>query len=326
LPAPPQIPSGQCDGVVYLFQLSYVDANTGETIAITNNGGDFRYWGPVGGIEARKTIASDGTWTGSVIWFASRGAARNAMLPYESRLERPIFQADSASFVNLRREDGLPDNCGGNTPVYPPASAPSVNPRTYDHTGSDGISRPINYNINFPGVGISPTINFPDLPDIKIPVKIDATGIEVNIPVGIGVGEGGGGISEEDLEALLDAASKIPDIKEGIEDLMNGGNQSSDNKGEKEGEQEGYVPDIAGVIINVTEYPAGFGRKFGEPKIFDFGRVHFKRGNFYSQEIPLATVRQWCAASPESDGYAIFLRPGVKAEITVVKQEKENGG
>jgi hypothetical protein len=237
-------------------------------------------------------------------------------------------EGNSLVITSVSRLDGQPDSCGSNPPQYPSVALPSAsNPGSYTYP-SPGDSPPtVNYSIDFDPSLIVPIVNVDLNGELEIPVSFDAGGITLELPdFNIG-GEGdGGGLSPEQVQALLDAASKIPGIQDGLNDLTKNGDTTQDDTGEQEGDAEGDEPNIAGILVTITNIPLGAGRKFGTPQLFDFGRAHFRRGLFYSEEIRLTTVRQWCPAPADATGYAVQLGNGVKANITVVKQVKENGG
>lgn len=326
LPDPPESPfdGGQCACVQYTVEFSVEIRRKGDNQLVDTRVTSLSAWGPLTGIAIEDPSPARSDSVAVVL----RGSGPDCQPGYFSNTSasNELFYMTNLQVFSTVRNDGQPDNCGS-LPAQFPANGlpPATNPGVYVFP-SPGGGAPIPYSIDFDPTLIVPIVKVDLNGEVEVPISFDAGGINVDLP-DLNIGEGdSGGVSPEALEALLDAASKIPGIQENIEDLVNGGDQTSDDLGETEGENEGYVPNIAGLVIQVTGIPLGTGRKFGKPQIFDFGRVHFKRGDFYSSEIPIATVRQWSPAPVDADGYAIYLKPGVTANVTVVRQVKENGG
>lgn len=231
-----------------------------------------------------------------------------------------IFRASTATGVqpvSVVRTDGSPDGCGDPPPVWPNGSLPAANnPRTYSHQPNDGGPPvDVNYNIDFGPTFNGPLVELPDLPNVC--VGFELFGVEIDFCTNKGGGEGG--ISPEDLERLLDGADRTKDIGDDLDDLRRKGDVDADDTGEQEDNAEGDTGELYGILIEITGFPVGTGREFGQPQKFDFGRAYFRRGDFYSEEIPLTTIRQWLPAQPDSTGYTVFLRKNVKANITVIK-------
>lgn len=318
LPSPPKPPfnGGQCSGSSYKVVLSYKSAQFGN-----DQGVALFYCGPLGAIEekvhpsgqTRVYVTANGPNGGGCESVTCEGM--------ESRDTGIWVVPGSMKVFSVEVCPGGVDNCGNPPSDYPnKALPPATNPRVFTFPTPGGGQVKVPYSIDFDPTLIVPVVKVDLNGEVEIPVSFDAEGINLNFGGG---GEGDGtGISPEDLEALLDAASRIPNIGKKIDDLTRSGNQNVDAKGEQNGDTEESAPGITGVITNVTNIPLGYGRKFGNPQLFDFGRVAFKRGAFYTAPVPITYIRQWHPAPVDADGYAVTLNQGVLAEITVLKQQE----
>lgn len=318
LPSPPVPPfsGGQCSGIPYEVLISYRSGQFGNEQGIL-----LFYCGPVGAVEEKPI--QDGRTFVFVTANGPQGGGCSSVTceGTESRNTGLWIVPGTLKVISVKPCGGVVDNCGSPPSTYPNKNLPpAVNPYVYVFPSPGGRDVSVPYSIDFDPTLIVPVVKVDLNGEVEIPVSFDAGGI--NLDVDLGGGGEDGGIPPEALDTLLDAASKIPGIQKNIEDLTRSGEQEVTDLGEQNGDSEGTAPGITGLITNVTNIPLGYGRKFGNPQVFDFGRVSFKRGNFYTSPVPITYVRQWHPAPVDADGYAVTLNPSVVADITVLTQKE----
>lgn len=318
LPPPPsrQFTGGQCCDKSYRLEYSFTRVYVG-------------YGGGGGGNVEGPFTQSTFLVPGSLVAVEER--ANKSQLWYvvqkcDGTLYEQILFGDGAyeftvTSVSVTPADGSADNCGDLPASYPAGLPPASNPYTLPYVGNDGLQRDINYSIDFSLTFNGPTINLPDLPNVC--ASFNLYGVDIDLCTNVPGSGSGGGISEGDLERLLEAADKVSDIEENVKDLSRKGESASENKGEKEGSTDESTGPIYGIIVSVTTVPVGYGRKFGEPQVFDFGRATFKRGGVFFSPVPINLVSNFIPAPVDADGYSLTLNPGVKANVTVIKKVEE---
>lgn len=314
-PPPPTVPfsGGQCCGVEYEVSYTSTGRNPFSGEISTDNGKknvtgkvlSYGFFNDPSGNGGRDFIlyvdCSDGLTKENII--------SNTSLP-------GVYQG--GSITGVLRRDGLPDNCGNLPAEYPPVLAPVSNPRTYNHTGSDGVTRPINFNVDFSAGTGFPSISFPDLPDINIPVRIDATGIDIDIPIGIGNDTDGiGGLSDDDLEDILAGAQAATRS-------ARAGNRATDGGGDNEGGTgEDGIEGLYGVYFDAVTIPTWFGKVFGSPLKYRLGRISFKRDGYHLRDEDILFAKQYFIAPADANGYVATYEPEVVGKITVIREVQE---
>lgn len=334
LPAPPSRPftGGQCNCVAYKVTYEVrrwgCRASEEDSAPFSPRTYSVVVFGPVSGMGVRSVRAGN-TACGepNYDWFVTLGCRGNVSFGCQAQGTYDVQQQNGAKLeariLSVVKNDGTADTCGSIPVAYGGGLPAPSNPRTFNAPAPSDAPIVIPYSIDFDPTLIVPVVNVDLNGELEVPVTFDAGGINVDLPdFNVGGGGDAGGISPEQLEALLDAANKIPGIKEALDDLTNEGTQTPIDRGEKNGTTEETVNGIDGILVTVTSFPPGYGRRFGKPELFDFGRATFRRGNYYTESIRLSTTQQWCPADPDSDGYAVSLNPGVKANITVIKREE----
>ena len=119
--APPQ--AGQCECIEYESTIERTFQQHPNYIETLRS----QFWGPFGGM--RKTAFGQNAQTIEIL---CRGPAHRACLP-ESQWIGIITSSDNPGdnpwqLLGIRRVDGLPDNCGGPTPIPPPQLPPPPAP------------------------------------------------------------------------------------------------------------------------------------------------------------------------------------------------------
>ena len=316
IPSVPQLPfqGGQCEGVQYNCSGTVELRRPSNGSLIRTDPWSAPAFGRITGISIENPSPASPDSVAVVVRYVD--ASGNPAFSIGLGASREITDLSNLTIASIVRADGQPDNCG-NLPVeYPPSSVPDVNPRTYNHPGNDGVERPINYNITF-NPGFSPSIEFPDLPDLKIPVSIDATGIEVNIPAGIGNLDEKGALTDDDIEDLLEGAKAA---SRAARAGVRRGNEG-DPKGE--GDEGDGISNLYGLIFSATEIPPFFGKVFGNPVKYRLGRVSFKRDGIPFEDVDILFESQYIPAPVDANGYVATYETGVIASITVVTGEDE---
>lgn len=318
LPPPPTTPppGGQCCNKEYIITIQFMAAPFSGGVCQEFAQGPFEL--PIQ--RTGKVVDIRNSSDGRIIEYVREDCSGNRTV--EEVTQRDSFCRKPVGYTIQIAPGFEPDNCGDRPGGYGGSLPPSNNPFSFPYSGNDGVSRDINVDIEFgDGPTISPTINFPDFPNIC--ASFNAFGVDIDLCSNKPPDGGGGGISPEDLQRLLDAADKVDDIKDDVDDLGRKRPPLVEPKGEQDNDTEEDTGELYGILVDITFIPTGTGREFGQPQKFNFGRAYFKRGDFYSQEIPLTTVRQWVPALPDSTGYAISFQKGVKANITVIKPPSE---
>lgn len=339
LPAPPQkqFEGGQCDCVAYLFDVIITQPGTDEPIVVSGG-----VPGKIGGLVETPVSGVQGVIGVYVSYVECNpdGTKSTKLLSISNRLA-----GGSSTLSNVRRQDGLPDNCGDPPPAYPPES----------YIVPDG---------GFTGTG---SVTYNDGTDLAIPLVYAPISVPVSLNPRFNVDVGGitlqfstGGVSidlgnensdsreprdrfndpSDDADRIGDAIRRLPggDGDGDGGDPGSGGESSppppqakppddddsldKETKEEDDPKEEAGVERLRWVKIILTKFPDKVQLGDGAPNCYFAGWIEFKSKEacYPREQINFAT--SLFLAPPGADGYAYTLTNGARGYAIVYKAKE----
>lgn len=329
IPSPPTSPfqGGQCSCVDYRVSFTVDIRRRSDDSLVDVRSGELQVWGPVTGIA----IEDPGPSGADSVAVVARGSGPACQPGYSanSSAARELFYMTNLRGVSVRRGDNLTDNCGDIPPSYPNVIAPPSNPGTYTYPGNDGVSRDINFSVDFDPEIDGPLVRLPDIPNVC--VGFGFSGIEIDLCTNK-PGSGSGG----DISGILDKLDQIEDDLDAIRDNTD---ESLDKDPQEElppeptnppeqpidGFYQRCVPGLRFVKVSLTNIPSNANLEKGSggfDRIDDAGWISFVRDGYF---FPPQRVEYGGAIFEAPSGVECFvlqLRFGFTASVAVVVKEE----
>lgn len=325
VPASPVAPPAQCSGKSYKCVVSYTrKSSDGTETAISYE--TYRC-GPISYTLRAMTEVTFGQqealWTTTGSSSSSSGdctAGEPTSAIFDNFIKPGTYQ------VQFSRVDGQADDCG--QPSYPDVSPPVQNPGIHTYTGNDGVTRAINYSIDFDPTINGPLVRLPDIPNVC--VGFGFSGIEIDLCTNKPGTGTGGDISEieDKIDALRDILDRLEeDSKENLnkEDTDDNPPEQTDPENEPpDGGISKCVPNLRFVKVTLTNIPPNANVEVGQAgfdRIDDAGWLTFTKDGFFFPPQRIEFGGAIFEAPPGVECFTMQLRFGFAAVVTTVVKD-----